>query len=307
MVDKQQAVLRVQIPFCVNPCDWQPHCAIIPGWNSKRQRAYMQAVIAEITSNAEQFNDVEITAVRLGGGLAACVGEDIANVMNCIRKSFSLADAAPVTMRTALSNISGANMTWFKRAGITRYDLEMMSLVEQNFYLLNKNDSLKDYQVAIDYILRSYANKILGIYLAWGLAAQSDTQTVQNFRNSIMTVVRSHAIHLVLLPYEGGTGATDEQRQEMLAQARELLADGEFTEYLPLHFARPGHEDRYFKAHHNGAAELAFGLGAQTRFDGAVSTNTSDLTSYLKYSSDYSRITVAARPLIEPQAKTQSL
>jgi oxygen-independent coproporphyrinogen-3 oxidase len=270
---------------------------VIPGWNSRRQHAYMQAVIAEISSNAQEFSDVQIMAVRLDGGLASCVGEDIANVMKCIRQSFTVIDAAPVTMRTGLGNISGANMTWFKRAGITRYDLEMMSLTEHDFYLLNKNDSIKDYQVAIDYILRSYANENLGLYLAWGLAAKSAARTVQNFRNSVLAVVRSHAVHLVLLPYAGGSGATDEQRMIMLSQARELLTEGDFNEYLPLHFARPGHEDRYFKAHFAGVRELAFGLAAQTRVDGAISANTSDFGRYLSNSSDYSRITVDIRPI----------
>ena len=40
---------------------------------------------------------------------------------------------------------------------------------------------------------------------------------------------------------------------------------------------------------------LAFGLGAETRFGGIVSTNTSDFDTYANHSTDYTKITVATR------------
>jgi oxygen-independent coproporphyrinogen-3 oxidase len=259
-------------------------------------RAYLRAVGDEIEANAEQFADMRIEAVRFGGGIASNAGEGIAEVMRCVRQCFEVAPPSPVTMRSSIANISGANMTWFKRAGICRYDFEMMSLNQMDFFRLNKADSLNDFETVCDYILRSYDNDLLGLVLAYGLEANTPRATIQNFRDSVLRALRSHVAHLILVPYEGDTPASDEQQADQLAQARELLAEHGFCEYIPLHFAREGLEDLYFQRRHEGATELAFGLGARTIIDGIVSTNTSDLDTYLQSSADYTKITVSVEP-----------
>jgi oxygen-independent coproporphyrinogen-3 oxidase len=262
-----------------------------------RQRAYFEAVCREIEANAAEFTDLTIQAVRLGGGIASCGGEGIAEVMRCARHHLAFAADAPVTMRTSLSNISGATMTWFKRAGITRYDLEMMSLCPQDFSRLNRQDSLADYETVCDYILRSYANRLLGLILAYGMAAEVSGRTLQNFRDTLIRATRSHTSHVRLLCYEGKNPASDEEKDEQLAQARELLGNAGFEEYLPLFFARDGETDSYFSARAAGIPELGFGLGAQTVMDGVVSTNTQSLVRYLANSADYTQITEQVAPL----------
>ena len=297
MTERKPVLVRIEVPFCVKPCGWKPDCKVIPGWNLPRQKEYVQAVCTEIRANAEQFVDVEVKAVRFGGGIASIAGEETATVMRCIRESFTLASDAPVTMRSSISNISGANMTWFKRAGICRFDFEMMSLCQNDFYLLNRQDSFQDYQTVCDYILRTYATDLLGLYLAYGKRAELPTQTIQNFRDSLLQVTRSHVAHLILIQYEGESPASAEEQAEQLAQAHGLLEEEGFVEYIPFHFARPGLEDLYFKARFEGASELAFGLGAQTRFDGVLSTNTSDYATYVTDSADFSCITASVVPL----------
>lgn len=42
---------------------------------------------------------------------------------------------------------------------------------------------------------------------------------------------------------------------------------------------------------------LAFGLSAYTRLDGMITTNTSDLNTYLAHSADYEQITVSTAPV----------
>ena len=42
---------------------------------------------------------------------------------------------------------------------------------------------------------------------------------------------------------------------------------------------------------------LAFGLSAYTRLDGMITTNTSDLNTYLAHSADYEQITVSTVPV----------
>ena len=76
----------------------------------------------------------------------------------------------------------------------------------------------------------------------------------------------------------------------------ETLAASGFGEYLPGHWALPGHESRYGVLVAAGATEtLGFGLGARTLFDGVEACNTSDLFTYLRFSDDPEKCVATVR------------
>ena len=62
-------------------------------------------------------------------------------------------------------------------------------------------------------------------------------------------------------------------------------------------WAKEGSEDRFWTESAAGTPVLAFGLGAVTAIDGAVSRNTTDLERYLNYSADYEAITETVNPI----------
>ena len=66
---------------------------------------------------------------------------------------------------------------------------------------------------------------------------------------------------------------------------------------FPKRWAKEGSEDRFWTESAAGTPVLAFGLGAVTTIDGAVSRNTTDLDWYLKHSGDYEAITTEAKPV----------
>ena len=70
-----------------------------------------------------------------------------------------------------------------------------------------------------------------------------------------------------------------------------------FVQYLPRRWAKPGCEDKFWQGAANGMDVLAFGLSAYTRLDGMITTNTSDLNTYLAHSADYEQITVSTVPV----------
>ncbi|MDR1358501.1 MAG: hypothetical protein LBJ48_04005 [Coriobacteriales bacterium] len=323
MATQRPVLLNITVPFCVNPCGWRPGCPIIPGWNSGRQTAYMEAVGREIEANASQFSDVQITAVRFGGGVASNVGEHISHTMRLVRRLYDVADDAQITMRSSISNISGANLPWFKRAGIQRFDFEMMSLNQADFSLLNRNDAWADFVVMCDYLLKTHRNELLGLILSWGHGARdgNDAASIANFRKSVVEAATTHASHIRLLEYQGAEplsvgaelkaesaslsreapknllpAASAEVKAEQLELARKVFVAQGFSEYLPLHFGRGSFaEDRYAAAKAAGSEIIGFGLGAQTRFDEVLSINTSDLASYLAHAEDFSKITAAVQ------------
>jgi oxygen-independent coproporphyrinogen-3 oxidase len=262
----------------------------------------MEAVQREVEANAGQFGDVRISAIRFGGGVASNVGEHISHTMRLIRRLYDVADDAQITMRSSISNISAANMPWFKRAGIQRFDFEMMSMNQLDFSVLNKNDAWADFIVMCDYLLKAHITELLGLILCWGHTAKggSDAASIANFRKSAMEAATTHASHIRLLEYRGQSPlpANSAVKDAQLEIAREIFLAQGFCEYIPLHFGRGSFlEDRYFAARAAGLELIGFGLGAQTRFDGVTSVNTRDLDTYLAHSNDYTRITASIEPL----------
>jgi coproporphyrinogen III oxidase-like Fe-S oxidoreductase len=291
-MSRRPVLMKVEIPFCFHACEFCSR-SVIPGWDSRRMRSYARAVVNEIVANASQFDDCEVRAVHFGGGTASNVGQDAVTIAQAIRKHYHLAADAPFTMRASIANISGATMPLFKRAGIQRYDLEMLSLYQVNFSQFNQTDCFNDFPIICDNFLRSYANDSLGLVLLYG---HKDLPTL-DFRRSCLASAATHASHIALQCAASGTMASEEICAEQRAQAREVFGAEGFVEYLPLRFARPGKEDRYLIGREAGGETLSFGLGAQTCIEGARSTNTSDLEVYLAGSDDFSKITVAVEPI----------
>lgn len=292
MIEKRDAIVKVEIPFCVRKCAF---CTrdVIPGWDSARMRAYVDALVAEIGANADQFDDCVVRAVRIGGGIASNAGAGVADIVRALRRALPVADDAQVTMRASIANISGATMPFFRRAGVDRFDFEMLSLNPLDFVRLNRVDNLNDLPIVCDHFLHSYANDSLGLVLAFGHAAPEGEDAKLNVRRTALAAARTHASHVELVRCV----PADESADRQLDEARDVLTGHGFVEYLPLRFARPGKEDRFALMKSAGAPQVGFGLGAVTRLDGVESENTHDLARYCTSSHDFAAITEHVRSL----------
>ncbi len=286
-MNRRPLAMKIEIPFA-RRCPLGL-CQSDDDWDTPRMERYIKAVEREVVANADQFDDCSIESIRLGGGCASLApAASVADLTRTIRQLYHVRDEAPITMTASIADISGATMPFFRRAGITRFDFMMMSLDTFDFARLNTRDNLRDFPLICECFLHAYANDTLGLVLAYGLEGNAVV-----FRRSLITALRNHCQHIELQRWMGQGAACDEshEAEDQLDEARDILAQEGFVEYAPLHFARPGHEDRCIAAEASDRDIIAFGLGAQTRMDGAKSTNTSDIELYLAHSDDFSLIT----------------
>ena len=296
MAEKRDVIAQVRVPFCVSDGALQRDGMIL-GWDSARMNAYVDALVAEIEANAGQFDDCRVRAVHLGGGVASNAGAGVARIMRALRQTCEVADGAPVTMRSSIANVSGATMPFFRRAGVTRFDFEMLSLNPVDFVRLNRVDNLNDLPIICDHFLHAYANDTLGLVLAFGHAAPEGEDGALNVRRSALAAARSHAVHVELVQVADAQAAAPEETARQLDDMRDALTEHGFAEYLPLRFARAGHEDAFAVRAAAGAPQIGFGLGAVTRLDGAESVNTHDLARYVAASADFAAITDEVRAI----------
>lgn len=295
VTEQRDVVVKLELPFAVERRGHAEREAVV-GWDSQKTHAYLQALQREIAANADQFADCTVRAVRLGGGIATNArADDLCQTCQLLRKSLRFAEGAPMSARASICNISGASMPLLKRAGVTRFDFEMLALDTADFSRLNHSDALQDLPYVVDCFLHAYANDSLGMVLAFGF----DAPDTHAFRRSVVALTRMPAAHLVLEHWQGAgvAQASPELEAAQLSEARDVLAAAGWHEYAPLKFAKPGREDVFWTLEHAGCEVLSFGLGATTRFDGVETTNTSDWETYLAHSDDFARITADVRRL----------
>lgn len=305
----QDAVMQLNIPLCLRREGWDAR-PLVEGWNSARAHEYMLALQRELAANAEEFSDFRIVAVRWGGGIASMASaQDISDAMRLVRERYAVAPDAPVTLEASISNVSGATMPFFKRAGITRFDFEMMQLTPMAFSKVNGTDHLGDLELVSDYFLKAYATDLLGMVLLYGSAAADPNA----FRQSITAFLCGKASHLRLVRAAGADVLDDVETAAQLASAVERLEEAGFRQYAPLHFAKLGKEDRFTVLTEGRLAEgavldrvsaaalptpvLSFGLRAQTVVDGALTRNTDDFGLYCAHADDFARITASVEAL----------
>lgn len=289
---RRKVTVKINIPFCVHRCEFCTR-PILGGRNTERLHFYAMAVQKEILANAPEYEDCEITAIHFGGGMASTLtGQDFYQIYKTLKDNYHIAEHAPVTVRSTFLDINSGSLPFHRRVGIQRYDFEVMSLDPMDFTALQYPNTL-GWTQDVNNVIHAAQFHNLGYVLLYG----KDSISSVHFRRSLLNAAYSHACHVILQRYEGtDSPSDDETAAKRVQEAREILTENGFREYLPLRFAKEGHEDQYSINRAAGMEHIAFGMGAVSCFDGVRSTNTMDMKTYFLHSDDYEQIIVQAEP-----------
>ncbi|MBQ9661856.1 MAG: hypothetical protein IJV40_01750 [Oscillospiraceae bacterium] len=293
MSEKQSVVMKLNVPFCTRKPSFIGRDLIETGRTDLVHR-YVLALAQELAANAEEFSDCRIEAIRLGGGTASIMsGTDFDQLCRLIRERYDVAEGAGFSMRCSPADINGANQPFYNRNHVTRYDLELYSLEPQDYIHLDYLNYMEQLPYISSGFLRASQRPVMGFVLLYG----KKTVSKWGFRHSVLETTRRPVSH-VLLQKCGGTDLLGEEEcAAQLREAAELLTAAGYHEYLPQRWAKEGSEDLFWTKAAAGTPVLAFGLGAVTSIDGAVSRNTADLERYLNHSGDYAAITEDAEAI----------
>ena len=286
-------VMKLNFPFITRKQSFNGR-TLIEGRNTELLHEYVLAMALELKANVADLADCEVQAIRLGGGSASIAsGSDIDHLLRLIRSCYHVAENAPVTMRTCPADINGANMPFYNRSHITRYDLELYSLEPLDFCTLDTLNYTQQMPYITHGFLRADSRDSMGFILLYGKKNVSR----YGFRHSVLEATRRPVCHVILQRCAGEDMLDDAAAEAQRAEADALLTSAGLVQYLPCRWAKPGCEDLFWKGAAGGMDVLAFGLNARTKLDGMVTTNTADLKSYLSHSADYTQITLSSMPV----------
>ncbi|MCC8067230.1 MAG: hypothetical protein LIO94_09050, partial [Clostridiales bacterium] len=180
--EKHPVVMKLNVPFCSRHCSFCSR-AVTEGRDTSLIHNYIMALALELRANAEEFADCQIRAIRLGGGCASIMsGNDFDQLIRMIRTFYDVPEDTPITMRVSPADINGANMPFYNRCHVSRYDLEMISLEPEDFIHLD----YLNYREQLPYIssgfLRADQRPVMGFVLQYG----KKTISRWGFRRSVL-------------------------------------------------------------------------------------------------------------------------
>ena len=280
----------------------------VPGMLDPRMvdgHAYVEALTREVLASAPDYADCQVQAVALTGGMAAHVADDaLGALLRDVRQNFNLAPGAEIALCARPGMVAAASVDAFRIGHVSRIVMDYAT------------SSLKEWRAlgrVLDPGAMDVTRMVLGalpecghgvrlagreVDLAFGLLVGIPGQTPASARASVEAVLvygasevrlgdRRPVANLAVPASATVCTLSAEEAEQVRAAMQEVLAAAGFAEYLPGRWALPCHESPYEVLVAASTTEtLGFGLGARTLFDGVEARNTSNLSTYLRFSDD---------------------
>ena len=302
---KKELLLYLDIPFCPVHCKHCDKPAVAPHPDLRQQ--YVHALWKEVQASAGSVDDYEVKAIWIGGDIAGHMFDDtLLRLLKQLRQWYSITDETEITLKVHPGMVSAETMKLCQQGKVTRLSIEYVT--GNVFEYENLGRFLNPRAMDVTKMILAGQKQELSFDIIAGLPGQSEI----SLKESLQTVLDCGACHISLHPYESkaDTALTKEWEQNgeqlqknlrkhlpdaeeltrLLTMSSELLTQHGMVEYLPGQWALPGKECTYYVAEAASAECLAFGLGAESCLDGIRSWNTSDLSCYLQYAPDPSKI-----------------
>ena len=280
----------------------------VPGMLDPRMvdgHAYVEALTREVLAGASDYADCQVQAVALTGGMAAHVADDaLGALLRDVRQNFNLAPGAEIVLRARPGMVAAASVDAFRIGHVSRIVMDYATSSLKEWRALGRvlDPDAMDVTRTVLGALPGCGHGVRlagrGADLAFELLVGIPGQTPVSARASVEAALAYGASEVRLgdcrpttnlaVPASATARALSaEEAEQVRAAMREVLAAAGFGEYLPGHWALPGHESLYEVLVAAGTTEmLGFGLGARMLFDGVEARNTSDLFTYLHFSDD---------------------
>lgn len=262
--------IYVHIPFCESKCVYCAFVSFVAG--EKEREKYFDALKKEI--EACDFDDRDVQSIYFGGGTPSCVSEqEIACVMEEIRKHFRVLENAEITIECNPCSASEKKLEAYKNIGFNRISFGVQSLDNEMLEFLGRQH---DKGGALSAIKRATAAGFENISadLLLGLpagdvkkdAARLIKNSVKHISAYMLQIEENTPLKNMLERGEVKLPAEDQTAENYQKLALFLQKNG-FKRYEISNFALPGYESRHNSVYWIGQKYLGFGLGAHS-FDG---------------------------------------
>ena len=294
--------IYVHIPFCVKKCDY---CDFLSGpADRKQQRAYVQALLAEI-NGLPSSQGYEVVSVFFGGGTPSVIEEwQIREILLKLKKKFYFSPDAEVTIEANPGTLTRKKLEAYRSAGINRLSLGLQSADNGELRELGR---IHTYEEFLDsyFPAREAGFDNINVDLMFAIPGQNCERWERTLRTAA-ELGPEHISAYSLIVEEGTPFAArnldlpdEDTEYRMYEDTAGILEEYGYRQYEISNYAMPGRECRHNTGYWKRTEYLGIGLGATSLYRNMRFSNTSDMKEYLAAAGEPEKIRKDIRHLTE--------
>ncbi len=259
--------LYVHYPWCVRKC---PYC----DFNSHTlrndvplERAYVDALVADIETALPQVWGRRIHSVFIGGGTPSLMAtESLDRLLTAIRTLLPLDPLAEITLEANPGTVEAQRFRDYRAAGVNRLSIGVQSFSDAHLARLGRIHDGRDAHAAVEAGLDAFER--VNLDLMYALPEQTPAQALEDLECALdHGVGHLSCYHLTLEPntpfHRSPPPLPDADTASDMQDAIETrLAQAGYGHYETAAFARPGNECRHNLNYWTFGDYLGIGAGA---------------------------------------------
>ena len=290
-----QPGLYVHIPFCSAIC---PYCdfAVTVGKRDRRIR-FVESLLDEIGRVGGDSSDDPLCfphafdTVYFGGGTPSALDpDDLARIVDALRRSFAIAHNARIHLEANPEDVTDETAEAWRRLGVEFLSLGIQSLDDTELRFLGRRHRAEDARLAFE-VARAAGFATLSVDLIFGMPGH-DTASWEKTLRDAASLEPDHVSCYQLTIHEGTHFARrreqgrldelpDEGQADLFETTHRVLAASGFAAYEVSNFARGrGHESRHNRKYWDHTPYLGLGPSSHSLEGNRRWWNVRDLPEY---------------------------
>lgn len=280
--------IYIHIPFCDHKCIYCDFYSII---NYSGVETYREAILREIKIQGSKYSKGRLVhSIFFGGGTPSFMTpEYIGDIINELRRNFSITEDCEITMETNPGTVDRIKLEGFREAGINRISIGIQSFDEDELKFLTR---IHDSATAIKTVNLAFESgyKDISIDLIFNLPGQDKNKWLENLKTAVfLPITHISAYSLILekgtilnkMVLDGKVNMQDADFDAVLYSSTiSFLRENGFEQYEVSNFAKPGFQCYHNKIYWEYGDYLGFGTSAHSFMNGRRFWNFSSLTFY---------------------------
>ena len=239
------------------------------------QDRWARAYLSELDRAAEETGDRKLDTVFFGGGTPSLMEPHLVDqIMDRIRRNWSLANNFEATMEANPSSVEADRFTSYCAAGVDRVSLGVQALNDIDLRKLGRLHSAEEARRAVGIAQGTFDR------VSFDLIYARQDQSLEDWRDELQAALAIGTDHLSLyqLTIEQGTAfgdrfnagklrglPVDDLAADMFELTQEMTTSAGLPAYEVSNHARPGQESRHNLIYWRGGDYVGIGPGAHGR------------------------------------------